>query len=174
VVGTVTHSGASRHNNPLSDSDQNNQESQQKRHYSLTGATVNEEGRRIAARLAWLASGVQTEWRSCELRVNEERRRLAARLAWLAAGVQTEWRCCELRVNGERRRLAARLAWLAAGVQTEWRCCELRVIVTTMVVVPLYLEIKTQSRDCVCCVYVNPRAVGDEVICTTGVCLDEK
>jgi len=58
---------------------------------------------------------------SCELRVNEERRRLAARLAWLAAGVQTEWRCCELRVNEERGRLAERLAWLAAGVQTKWR-----------------------------------------------------
>jgi len=121
VVGTVTHSDASRHNNPLPDSGQNNQESKQKRHYSLTGGTVNEERRRLAARLAWLACGVQTEWRSCELRVNEERRRVAARLAWLAAGVQTEWRCCELRANEERRQLVERLAWLAAGVQTEWR-----------------------------------------------------
>jgi len=121
VVGTVTHCIASQHNNPFSDSDQNNQESQQKRHYSLTGVTVNEERRRLAGRLAWLAAGVQTEWRSCELRVNEERRRLAGRLAWLAAGVQTEWRCCELRLIEERGRLAARLAWLAAGVQTEWR-----------------------------------------------------
>ena len=78
----VTHSSVSRHNNPRSDSSQKHQESQQTRHYSLTGATVNEERRRLAERLAWIAAGVQT------------RRRLAERLAWLAA----EWRCCELRV----------------------------------------------------------------------------
>ena len=52
VVGTVTHSRESQHNNPLSDTGQNNQESEQSIHNSLTGATVNEQRRRLAERLA--------------------------------------------------------------------------------------------------------------------------
>jgi len=93
VVGTVTHSRESQHNNPLSDTGQNNQESEQSIHNSLT-----------------------------ETRVNEERRRLAGRLA------------CKVMLGD-------------GATEAEWRCCGLRVIVITMFFIPLWLEIKTQSRD---------------------------
>ena len=83
----------SQHYTPLSDTGQNNQESEQSIYNSLTRGTVNEERRRLAERLAYKVM--------------------------LGDG----------------------------AAEAGWRCCRLRVIVITMFFIPLWLEIKTQSRD---------------------------